>query len=137
MAKGSIDKAKLKHSITATDNVKLKGVKTADGSDFELPKEKVKEINKALKKAKTPEDVEKIKQKYNDIPDEAFKLPEVNDKGKFKGTASLVETSNPSAGAAMREIWNKEAEIISKQAKENPRWFEFANKYGGGAYSGM
>jgi hypothetical protein len=37
----------------------------------------------------------------------------------------------------MREIWNKEAEIISKQAKENPRWFEFANKYGGGAYSGM
>ena len=136
MAKGSLDKVKLKHSVAAGDNVKLKGVKTADGFDYELPKEKVQEINKALKKAKTPADVEKIKAKYKDIPDEAFKLPSVNDKGKFEGTASLVETTQASAGAAMREIWNKEAEIISKQAQENPGWFAFANKFGGGAYSG-
>jgi macrodomain Ter protein organizer (MatP/YcbG family) len=130
---------KVKNSIVASDNVKLKGVKTADGKDFELPKQTVKDINAELAKANTPDDIKAIQQKYNNLPDEAIDAPMIKE-GKLAGKYKLVGTETTADANktydSMRELWNVDAKALKAQSKTTlgKAAIRFANRFGGGAY---
>lgn len=130
---------KVKNSIVASDNVKLKGVKTADGKDFELPKQTVKDINAELAKANTPDDIKAIQQKYNNLPDEAIDAPMIKE-GKLAGKYKLVGTEAAADANktydSMRELWNVDANALKAQSQTTlgKAAIRFANRFGGGAY---
>ena len=130
---------KVKNSIVASDNVKLKGVKTADGKDFELPKQTVKDINAELAKANTPDDIKAIQQKYNNLPDEAIDAPIIKE-GKLAGKYKLVGTESTADANktydSMRALWNADAKALKEQSKTSlgRAAIRFANTFGGGAY---
>lgn len=130
---------KVKNSIVASDNVKLKGVKTADGNDYELPKQTVDSINAELAKAKTLDDVKAIQQKYNNLPDEAIDAPMIKE-GKLAGKYKLVGTETTADANktydSMRELWNADAKALKEQSKTSlgRAAIRFANTFGGGAY---
>ena len=130
---------KVKNSVVASDNVKLKGVKTADGKDFELPKQTVKDINAELAKANTPDDVKAIQQKYNNLPDEAIDAPMIKE-GRLAGKYKLVGTEATAdvnkTYDSMRELWNVDAKALKAQSQTTlgKAAIRFANRFGGGAY---
>ena len=138
--KGSLDARKVKKSIVASENVKLEGVKNADGTDFELPKSTVKKINDALAKADTPEKVKAIQEQYS-LPDDALKAPLIKE-GKLQGKYKLVDTLQVNDGNKtydnLRTLWNEDASALQRQSKTGAGraaiWF--ANTLGGGAYGG-
>lgn len=136
--KGSLDARKVKKSIVASDNVKLEGVKNANGQDFELPKSKVKEINDALAKADTPEKVKAIQEQYS-LPDEALKAPLIKEgklQGKYKLVDSLQINDANKTYDNLRTLWNEDVASLKQQSKTGTGraaiWF--ANTLGGGAY---
>lgn len=132
--KGDIARRKVGKGIVAGENVKLKGVKNAEGNDFELPKNKVKEINDELAKVKTTEELATIREKYS-LPEEAIKAPLIKE-GKLSGKYKLVDTESTKNSDAtydnLREIWNQETRDVENSSKLG-RWF--ANKFGGGYYT--
>lgn len=132
--KGDIARRKVGKGIVAGENVKLKGVKNAEGNDFELPKSKVKEINDELAKVKTPEELATIREKYG-LPEESIKAPLIKE-GKLSGKYKLVDTESTKDGNAtydnLRAIWNQEATDVENSSRLG-RWF--ANKFGGGEYT--
>lgn len=136
--KGSLDARKIKRSVVASENVKLEGVKNANGQDFELPKSTVKEINDALAKADTPEKVKAIQEQYS-LPDDALKAPLIKE-GKLQGKYKLVDAVQVSDDNKtydnLRTLWNEDASALQRQSKtgvgQAAIWF--ANTLGGGAY---
>lgn len=130
---------KVKNSIVASDNVKLKGVKTADGNDYELPKQTVDSINAELAKAKTLDEVKAIQQKYNNLPDEAIDTPLIKE-GRLAGKYKLVGTESTADANktydSMRTLWNADAKALQAQSQTTlgKAAIRFANRFGGGAY---
>lgn len=130
---------KVKNSIVASDNVKLKGVKTENGSDYELPKQTVDSINAELAKATTLDEVKAIQQKYNNLPDEAIDAPLIKE-GKLAGKYKLVGTESTADANktydSMRALWNADAKALKEQSKTGlgRAAIGFANVLGGGAY---
>jgi hypothetical protein len=130
---------KVKNSIVASDNVKLKGVKTENGSDYELPKQTVDSINAELAKATTLDEVKAIQQKYNNLPDEAIDAPLIKE-GKLAGKYKLVGTESTADANktydSMRALWNADAKALKEQSKTGlgRAAIGFANILGGGAY---
>jgi hypothetical protein len=76
--KSDIAVRKADKAIIAGDNVKLKGVKDANGKDFELQKDTVSKIKKELAKADTEDEVISIQSKY-ELPEDAIKLPKIKE----------------------------------------------------------
>lgn len=152
--KGDIARYKVKKSIIASDNVRIKGLTKTDANGkeipFELPKEKVKAINEKLSKVTETKNGETtVTAKENAIkiltedpdlkltPEQAEAiLKEPKGVGKLKtGKFSIESTETTNTEKTydnLRAIWNREAQDVEASSKVG-RWF--ANKFGGGEYT--
>ena len=154
VGKGAYDAHKVKNGVVASDNVKLKGVKSSvSDSDMQLPKKTVDEINTKLGKAKTEDEAKAIlKELKNEsgtpifATDEqieaALKTPLLSGEkvkvGKYQLTGTEDTIDEAKTYENLRALWNEDAAALQRQSKTKLGRLAigFANKVGGGAYGG-